>query len=838
MKQFYFLTLMLICSLVAQAQYTLQDADVTIVDGTIDEVILNGHTDIIIPPILQSQEVKQIGEQAFRGKGLTSVVFPATIEEVGFMSFYSNNLTSVTFEPNSKLWRIVGYAFGNNSQLNNIALPTSAYDGFVAYIGQDGQSYAAGDVITDFLTMVTVKIPYTLVDDDVTIVDGVITEFKYRGPSKDITIPSKLNGQTVTGIASGNSFDGGVFTYYDLMSVSFPSSIETIGSYAFYENYLIEVNFAANSNLQAINTSAFRNNDGLNGITLPNNTNAGFLCYNNNAGDVFMPGDVINNFTTRYFGLFEPYTLTSEDVVVVDGIIQSCSYRFASKAISIPEMLDNQVVTGIGQDVFNGKGLTSVTLPASIEVVAYKAFYNNSLTSVTFEANSQLRKIEALAFSSNNTLSGITLPTSAIEGFTGYIDEDGNKFAPGDQITNYYKVVTAQVPYTLADADVTIVDGVITEYLYTGASKDIIIPSTLNTQTVTGIADGTNFKGVFSDNDLTSVSFPASIETVGQYAFASNKLVEISFAASSNLRAINGGAFRNNNGLQRVVFPTHADPAFVCYKNSAGDVFNPGEAFEDLTDNYYALVPYTLTSDDVEVVDGYIKNCSYDFTSKSIIIPAELDNQVVTGIADYNYYGSRVFYEKGLVSITFPNTLEYIGNNALARNALTVVGLPASIVTIRSMAFYSNDLATVTFEAPSNIELIEGNAFYANTGVEIALPAHVKGENIYYLNDGTKYYASDVVSNSASDYVTTQDVSNSIDVTDKVALLVSPNPTQGELVITSDMATVIEVYSLTGAKVKSIEVFAGQSTKSIAELPNGVYLLRSNGKVITKLIKN
>jgi hypothetical protein len=43
------------------------------------------------------------------------------------------------------------------------------------------------------------------------------------------------------------------------------------------------------------------------------------------------------------------YTLSDDDVVVMDGIIQSCSYDFTIKDIIIPEILDGQTVKGIAQ---------------------------------------------------------------------------------------------------------------------------------------------------------------------------------------------------------------------------------------------------------------------------------------------------------------------------------------------------------------------------------------------------------------------------------------------------------------------------------------------------------
>lgn len=72
---------------------------------------------------------------------------------------------------------------------------------------------------------------------------------------------------------------------------------------------------------------------------------------------------------------------------------------------------------------------------------------------------------------------------------------------------------------------------------------------------------------------------------------------------------------------------------------------------------------------------------------------------------------------------------------------------------------------------------------------------------------------------------------------DVSSLLVHPSLTNGDISIRSEISTVIDVYSLTGVKVKTIKVDCGQNLKSIADLSNGIYLLQSEGKIISKVVK-
>ena len=75
-------------------------------------------------------------------------------------------------------------------------------------------------------------------------------------------------------------------------------------------------------------------------------------------------------------------------------------------------------VTSIGQrpdqyGAFQGSGITSVTIPASVTEIKYGAFWESTgLTSVTFAANSNLTDISQHAFSGTTNLKAITLPSS------------------------------------------------------------------------------------------------------------------------------------------------------------------------------------------------------------------------------------------------------------------------------------------------------------------------------------------------------------------------------------------------------------------------------------------
>ena len=117
--------------------------------------------------------------------------------------------------------------------------------------------------------------------------------------------------------------------------------------------------------------------------------------------------------------------------------------------LSIPSTVRGIFITRIGNQAFQRKGLTSVTIPNGVRSIGRNAFTSNKLTSVTIPDS--VRTIENEAFSFNR-FTNITIPDSVrtIENRAfGYIDTlvsvtvgaevdmDGDAFS-GLSIDTYY----------------------------------------------------------------------------------------------------------------------------------------------------------------------------------------------------------------------------------------------------------------------------------------------------------------------------------------------------------------------------------------------------------------
>lgn len=76
------------------------------------------------------------------------------------------------------------------------------------------------------------------------------------------------------------------------------------------------------------------------------------------------------------------HTLQDADVTIVGNMISAYSYAGSATNIIIPSTLWGADIKVIGTSVFANKGLTSVQLPDTLEVIEMGGFAVNSLTSV------------------------------------------------------------------------------------------------------------------------------------------------------------------------------------------------------------------------------------------------------------------------------------------------------------------------------------------------------------------------------------------------------------------------------------------------------------------------
>jgi hypothetical protein len=290
--------------------------------------------------------------------------------------------------------------------------------------------------------------------------DGSANIAGYSGPPWDVTIPTNINGLTVTSIGNGVT---SVFSA-SLTSVTIPDSVTSIGEYAFYDcTNLTQATLG--DGLTSIGAYAFADCTSLTSVAIPASVTsigdwAFAVCYDvtnatiangltsigdnvfydcNSLTNVAIPASVtsigsgafadctsltaitVDTNNPAYsstngmlFDITQSMLLQSPGTMggsyTIPGSVTSLgNYAFAGCA-SLTNVTISASVTNIGDDTFLECGLISGTIPASVTSIGDDVFYDcASLTSVTIP--SSVTSIGDYAFTYTG-LTNVTIPKS------------------------------------------------------------------------------------------------------------------------------------------------------------------------------------------------------------------------------------------------------------------------------------------------------------------------------------------------------------------------------------------------------------------------------------------
>lgn len=606
-----------------------------------------------------AEGVKAIAAGVFADNStISTVIIPSSVTSIGNQAFYGSYVESVTFKDDGDQPLTIGdYAFAE-LDLESLTLPSRE-----VIIGNYAFYY----------------------DDSITQLD--------LGGTKEI-------GDYAFSRAGSS------------LALVIPSSVETIGNYAFqgyYSNYIKTVSFAQTSNLKVIGAYAF-SKARMTEITIPASVESiGAYAFADSYLEsiLFEEGTAPLVFGTAY---------ESENGNVLDGtevteihfpgrLTAVGAYAFYYNDTLTSVTFGDQYADGgftesklttIGDSAFQyASGLTSIVIPSSISNtdvigIGANAFYGcEALLSATFEENgSGSLTIGESAFASCNELTEITLPNT-LAPFTA---ADGTRIAALANGRNVFLPPYNSTSSKLANINVEEGNNLYASkngILYSADYSELIFCPPAKTGEVMIDARAT----IISDNAFTACA----------------GITKITFETGSVCTEIGDSAFEGCKQLSKIVLPDSL-------KTIGAYAFNLCNALTSLT------LPASFDSFDRAMFNGLENLTSLSVSDNNNTYMAENNVLFSADKKELLYYLPTLENDSYIV----PEGTEIIAAGAFFGNtALASVSLPASLNHIESNAFQNcSNLTNVTFAQDGGDMLVIGDYAFYNTGIEtIALPA-------------------------------------------------------------------------------------------------------------------
>ena len=367
---------------------------------------------VTIPATLGGYDVKYIGENAFDREGLTpkltGVDFSLALEllQIKDSAFKYNEIRELDLSMLNKL-EVVGYGSFKENIIENVEFSDSITD-------IDGSSFA-------YNNLTTVTLP-----DNLDYIGGMVFYQNNLSGEIDLTNCTKLNKIGGYNSESESTYSIGTFQENNITSVKLPNSLEYIGDGVFRDNPLKTINMP--TSLTRIGKNSFRGNQLESTIVFPNTLlyigSSAFV----NAFSTGVP-DFTNASSLKYIypsAFKSSFSIDHLDLSGLNSLVYIYENAFRGSQINTIDTTGMESLKWIKRAAFEGCNITG-TLDLSDSTVLinlgehqddssyYGPFQNNNLTKVVLPVvTAHDYEIYDNVFKNNNNLSDVTLGSGLI----------------------------------------------------------------------------------------------------------------------------------------------------------------------------------------------------------------------------------------------------------------------------------------------------------------------------------------------------------------------------------------------------------------------------------------